>query len=215
MNQHDLYIQTIDSIPSETLREYLAKHPDELSIMQMATVISYFSDSARTARLFRSLAKITQSPDEKALLRSAIKDLKNDGNIGEHTQSLYKKAFPHEGPPFFPFLEPCHFPILFNENDVIQCNGVTYTVKAAPVINDNSDFSDECYLCCPVAFYPECGAAHCQIHVCEAEKNLDIIRVETARSLFGVLSSDITLNEAKEERLRRGSIYDYTRLMII
>lgn len=164
MESNNIYTEVIDSIPSAAMKQYLSKYPIQLSILQMATVVSYFSDNARTVCAFKKLSRLTESPNEKEVLLSAISDIENNGSIGNHTQLIYERLFPHDGAPFFPFLERCYFPVLFSVNDKIMYKGESYIIKTIPVINDSCDFSDECYLC-----YPQNGSGHSHIHVCEAE----------------------------------------------
>ena len=105
------------------------------------------------------------SEDEKSLFNSAIDDIQTTGGLGDATQTVYDTRYPHEGAPFFPFLERCHLPVLFSPHDIIRYKGILYDVAAVPYINKNCDFSDECYLC-----YPLSGGEHQHIHVCEAER---------------------------------------------
>lgn len=156
--------ETIECIPSADMRKYLTDHPMTLSILQKATIISYFADAKTIIRLFRQLARATTSHDEKALLMAAVSDYRRFEGIDDATQIIYEKRFPHTGAPFFPFLEVCNMPLLFSEHDLIKYKGKVYEISYLPTINKNCDFSDECYTC-----YSPDGSEHQHIHVCEAE----------------------------------------------
>ncbi|MBQ7504689.1 MAG: hypothetical protein IJT79_05160 [Ruminococcus sp.] len=166
MNTNDfLYEQVIDCIPSADLRAHLKSNPIELSVLQKATIISYFSDIEQITALFEQLAKHTSSLAEKELLLSAISEIKTVGYIDKKTQAVFESKYPHDMPPFFPFLERCYLPVLFSGNDIIRCRGEVYKVASVPLINDKCDFSDECYLC-----YPLNNNEHHHIHIGEAER---------------------------------------------
>ena len=114
MNTNDfLYEQVIDCIPSADLRAHLKSNPIELSVLQKATIISYFSDIEQITALFEQLAKHTSSLAEKELLLSAISEIKTVGYIDKKTQAVFESKYPHDMPPFFPFLERCYLPVLF------------------------------------------------------------------------------------------------------
>ena len=173
-----LYKETIDCIPSASLRERLMKEPQELSIMQKATIIEYFADNKTTISLFHQLTKGTQSQDEKALLISAVADIEKHGYVDADTQEIYEKKFPHTGAPFFPFLERCFLPQLFKSDDFVKYKGRFYQVQTEPFFSMYTDFSDECYLCFPVD-----SKGHAHIHVGEAEC-LSEEELKTARALL-------------------------------
>lgn len=166
--------ETIECIPSYDLREYLYTHPMRLSVLQKATIISYFANTKTIISLFRQLAKATSSYDEKALLMAAVSDYRRFEGIDDATQIIYEKRFPHTGAPFFPFLEVCNMPLLFSKHDLIKYKGKVYEISYLPTINKNCDFSDECYTC-----YSADGSEHQHIHVCEAER-LSTVEVKVA-----------------------------------
>ena len=118
----------------------------KLSILQKATIIWNYSDSEKCIALFKRLVN-ESSEDEKSLINSAIDDIQTTGGLGDATQTVYDTRYPHEGAPFFPFLERCHLPVLFSPHDIIRYKGILYDVAAVPYINKNCDFSYYCYLC--------------------------------------------------------------------
>ena len=136
MNTNDfLYEQVIDCIPSADLRAHLNATPIELSVLQKATIISYFSDNETITALFEKLAEHTSSLDEKELLLSAVSEIKTVGYIDKKTQAVFESKYPHDMPPFFPFLERCYLPVLFGEHDIIRCRGEVYKVVSVPLMN--------------------------------------------------------------------------------
>ena len=164
-NNDFLYEQVIDCIPSADLRAHLKSNPIELSILQKATIIQNFADNKQTITLFSKLAGHTSSLKEMELLLTAISEIKSIGYPDKATQDVYDRKYPHDAPPYYPFLERCYLPVLFSEHDTICCDGKLYEIAAVPAINNNCDFSDECYLC-----YPLGGGEHQHIHVCKAER---------------------------------------------
>lgn len=173
-----LYKETINCIPSATLRERLMKEPQELTLMQKATIIEYCADNKTKISLFRRLAEGTQSQDERDLLNSAIADIEKYGYVDTNTQEIYEKKFPHEGAPFFPFLERCFLPQLFKSDDFVKYKGRFFQVQTEPFFRLYTDFSDECYLCFPVD-----SQGHAHIHICEAERLSDS-ELEEAKDLL-------------------------------
>lgn len=141
--------------------------------MQKATIIWNYSDNKKCIELFKKLIEAS-SDDEKALLKTAIGEIQTTGAIGQSTQAVYEARYSSEGIPFFPFMERCHLPVLFSNQDIIRYKDILYDIAAVPHSNNNCDFSDECYLC-----YPLCGGEHRHIHFCEAERasNEEIVSV--------------------------------------
>lgn len=147
--------------------------------MQAATVASEcMEDKEALANYFEKLYKETDDAYEEELLRSAIRDLRKNGCIGEKTNALYRKD-PARFFPIFPFLEVCHLPTLFKPGDVIVCeyrDGPLYAcVDGMPYLSTGAcDFSDECYYChdidciCSKQKLEE-GFAHYHIHLCSAD----------------------------------------------
>ena len=156
----------------------------KLTILQKATIIRNYSDNEKCIKLFKELVKMS-SEDEQLLINTAVNDIQTNGAIGKDTQTVYEMQYSHEGAPFFPFLERCHLPVLFSNHDIIRHEGILYDVAAVPHINNNCDFSDECYLC-----YPLNGGEHNHIHVCEAERasNDEIVSIMSKQKAPGIKS---------------------------
>lgn len=175
----------INCIPSKTMREYLTANPIELNVLQEATIIHEYSEKRDYLPLYERLLERAKTESERLLLASYVKDLRHDesgkGYYSDATCEIYKKEFPHEGFPFYPFLEVCNLPILFKKGDVIRWHGrhrkgnILYYVGFVPSLPVNHcDFSDECYLCYPLSYSMKTEEdliySHEHIHLCEAEK---------------------------------------------
>ena len=165
--------EIVDCIPSKDLRDYLTKHPIVLNTMQMATVVSAFCPERKKIKLFQQLAETTKNASERMLLYTAIKEIKETGSTGETTAETYRSLFHHNGSPLFPFLEICNLPVLYHRGDIVVFHKRRYYVADRPLTDENSDFTDECYLCFDLTAKIECKedlfAAHEHIHVCRAE----------------------------------------------
>ncbi|MBO4453400.1 MAG: hypothetical protein J5793_05640 [Clostridia bacterium] len=163
----------IDCIPSKDLKEYLSRHPIEMSVLQQATIVSEYASKKRKIELFQRLSEETATESEKTLLNVAIEEINKSGYTGKETNKAYALLFPHDGTPLFPFLEICDLPVLFGIGDIISYRRRRYYVAERPAITDNSDFSDECYLCYglfkKIDSKEDLFCAHEHIGVCVAE----------------------------------------------
>ena len=114
----------IELIPSKTMREYLAANPIELNVLQEATIVSEYADERDYLPLFESLFERAKTESERLLLASYVDDLRHDesgkGYYSDATFEIYCNEFPHEGFPWYPFLEVCNLPVLFRRGDVIR-----------------------------------------------------------------------------------------------
>ena len=162
----------ISCIPSKALRIYLKSHPVELSILQQATIISAYAPDKAKHEMFRRLIEQSDSEDEKLLLSTELA-------YPEEACEVYRQHFPHEGFPWYPFLEVCNLPVLFRPGDIIRCKSMFCYVGSGPYLSEGMcDFSDECYLCYSLSEtlsrncrnYDELVHVHYHIHVCEADE---------------------------------------------
>lgn len=175
----------IDCIPSKTMREYLTANSVELNILQEATIVSEYATKENRLPLFEGLLERAKTESERLLLASYVDDLQHDasgeGYYSDATFEIYRKEFPHEVFPLYPFLEVCNLPVLFRKGDVIRWNrrhsksNTLYYVGFLPLLLANHcDFSDECYLCYPLSYPMETEEdliySHEHICLCEAEK---------------------------------------------
>ena len=183
-----MYKEVIECIPSRTMREYLTANPVEFSVLQEATIVSAYAEVRDYLPLFEGLLKRAKTEAERLLLASYIEDLRHDesgeGYYSDATFEIYCKEFPHEGFPWYPFLEVCNLPVLFKRGDVIRRHrkhgwhargNELYYVGGVPLlIPGHCDFSDEQYLSyplsSPVKTEEDLGGVHEHINVCEAER---------------------------------------------
>lgn len=189
----------IECIPSSALRDYIRNHNVELSVMQEATIVHEFAKRKKQIALFKMLKDKTESRAEKLLLSTAIMDLKQhpdmEGGYMKDTCEVYCEYFPHEGFPWFPFLEICNLPVLFKSGDVIR-DTRSYELYCVGIGPGNlefgqDDFSDECYLCYPVSWpireQHDLALTHSHINVCEADKpskaSLDMLTRKQKKNL--------------------------------
>ena len=163
----------IDCIPSGDYRAYLREHPIALPVLQQATIVSEFGSKEQQIRLLQQLSEISGDEDEKALLDTAIDEIRKFGNVGEATERVYASLFPHEGFPLFPFLEVCHLPALYQTGDLIRYRGHHCYVANGPKLTEYSDFTDECYYCydlsATIRDRDDLDRAHEHVHICQAE----------------------------------------------
>lgn len=169
----------IACIPSKTMREFLITNPIKMSALQQATIVYNYAKKKNRLLLFRQLLEETNDEAEKLFLSSAIKDVQNGVEYySDETREIYYEKFPHEGFPWYPFLEICGLPALFKEGDVIRWHGkgnTLYYVGGVPLlILGHCDFTDECYLSYSLSHSVENDhdlfLVHEHIHVCEAER---------------------------------------------
>ena len=163
-------------IPSKKLSEFMSEHNITLSVMQKATIISEYADKKEKAKLFRHLLNEIEDEKERALIESAISDLKQYGQIVKATEELYLHMYPSIKFPLFPFLEICRLPVLFNVGDIIEScfePGIPYYVAALPSEDLYGDFTDQSYMCinltAPIKTKEDMFNAHEHLHLCEAE----------------------------------------------
>lgn len=192
----DIKLTIINSILSERLKNFLLNTPPKLSVIQWATTALENMERSKLSEAFQELSKLTHDAYEQKLLLAAVSDLQKDGYIGDQAQAVFDERQKDNPPPYFPFLEICHLPILFQRGDVIvdKRTGDIACVEGIPLLNAYSDFTDECYYChslnCEITDWAlREGNAHLHIHVCDADycesslmtsaqkKNLNIIRV--------------------------------------
>ena len=180
--------EIIEYIPSKTLREYLTANPVEFNVLQEATIVSEYAEVRDYLPLFEGLLKRGKTESERLLLASYVEDLRHDesgnGYYSDATFEIYMKEFPHEGFPWYPFLEVCGLPVLFKRGDVIRWRrkpgwhskgNELYYVGAVPLlIPGHCDFSDEQYLSyplsSPVKTEEDLANVHEHINICEAER---------------------------------------------
>lgn len=172
----NIKLKIANDIPSTKLKQYLIYNSTNLSVMQWATIASENTQRTKLAEVFQKLSKLTHDAYEQKLLLAAVSDLQKDGYIGEHAQAVFDEKRQENLPPYFPFLEICRLPILFQRGDVIvdKCTGDIACVESAPLLNSYSDFTDECYYChsldCKITEHAlRDGNAHLHIHVCDAD----------------------------------------------
>ena len=169
-------IKNYKQLTFEFLKQYLINNPLELSVIQWATIASENMDQSKLSEVFQELSKITHDTYEQKLLLAAVSDLQKDGCDGDQAQEVFDERRKYNLPPYFPFLEVCYLPLLFQRGDVIvdKRTGDIACVESAPLLNAYSDFTDECYYCHSL----ECGIteqvlkdgnAHLHIHVCDAD----------------------------------------------
>lgn len=169
-------LEIIHYVLSEILKQNLLATPPKLSVIQWATIASVNMERSKLSEVFQELSKVPHDVYEQKLLLAAVSDLKKDGYIGEQAQEVFDERQEHNLPPYFPFLEICHLPILFKRGDVIidKRTGAFACVESAPLLNAYSDFTDECYYChsldCEITEQMlKDGSAHLHIHVCNAD----------------------------------------------
>ena len=180
--------EVIECIPSKTMREYLTANPVELNVLQEATIVSEYAEVRDYLPLFEGLIKRAKTEAEMRLLASYIEDLRHDksgeGYYSDATFEIYTKEFPHEGFPWYPFLEVCNLPVLFKRGDVIRrhrkhgwhnrVNELYYVGVVPLLIPGHCDFSDEQYLSYPLSSSVETeedlASIHEHINICEAER---------------------------------------------
>ena len=152
---------------------------------QQATIVYNYAEKKNRLPLFRQLLEETDNEAEKLLLRSAVKDCQEGVEYySDETQKIYDEKFPHEGFPWYPFLEVCNLPVLFKRGDVIRRHrkhgwhgrgNELYYVGGVPLlIPGHCDFSDEQYLSYPLSLpvktEEELVNSHRHIHICDAER---------------------------------------------
>ena len=127
------------------MKQYLINNPLELSAIQWATIASENMERLKLSEVFQELSKITHDAYEQKLLLAAVNDLQKDGYIGDQAQEVFNEGRKDNLPPYFPFLEICHLPILFRCGDVIvdKRTGDKAYVESPPLLNEYSDFTDE------------------------------------------------------------------------
>lgn len=195
--------EIIDCIPSKTMREYLHAHPMTLSVLQLATIVSEYAPKEQKAALFEDLLRTTTLETECLLLKAGIKDIKKYGYPHKQSDKVYDSYFVHAGkPPFYPFLEVCKLPVLFQKGDIIREGSEYFYVANTPTIIDNCDFTDECYLCYSltneIKSEYDLFSAHYHIHVCVAESaSFDELSEEQKR----VKESIVSLLKCRSENL--------------
>ena len=157
----------------------MSANPVEMSVLRQATIVYHYAKKKNRLPLFRQLLEETDNEAEKLFLRSAVKDFQDGLEFySDATFEIYRKEFPHDGFPLYPFLEVCCLPVLFKRGDVIRWHGkgsTLYYVKELPFsIEGQADFSDECYLSYalshPLKTDHDLLMVHEHIHVCEAEQ---------------------------------------------
>ena len=178
-------INVIDCIPSRTLRKYFEANPVEMSALQQATIVFNYAKKKNRLPLFRQLLEETDNEAERLFLSSAVKDSQEGVEYySDETQEIYDEKFPHEGFPWYPFLEVCNLPVLFKRGDVIRRHrkhgwhgrgNELYYVGGVPLlIPGHCDFSDEQYLSYPLSSPVETEedllSIHEHINICEAER---------------------------------------------
>lgn len=172
----DIKPTIINSILSERLKNFLLNTPPKLSVIQWATIASENMELSKLSEVFQELSKVAHDAYEQKLLLAAVSDLQKDGYIGDQAQVVFDEGRKDNLPPYFPFLEVCHLPLLFQHGDIIvdKRTGNIACVESAPLLNAYSDFTDECYYCHSL----ECeiteqalmdGNSHLHIHVCNAD----------------------------------------------
>ena len=192
-------LEVIECIPSSALRDYIRNHHVELSVMQEATIVGEFAKRRKQIALFRMLKDKTESRAEKLLLSTAIMDLRQhpdmESGYMKNTCEVYSEYFPHEGFPWFPFLEFCNLPVLFKSGDVIRDTRF-YELYCVGTVPKNfgigrCDFTDESYTCYPVSWpireQHDLAITHSHINVCEADKpsktSLDMLTRKQQKNL--------------------------------
>jgi len=204
----------INCIPSKTMREYLTANPIDLNVLQEATIVSEYATKENRLPLYERLLERAKTESERLLLASYVKDLRHDesgkGYYSGATCEIYKKEFPHEGFPFYPFLEVCGLPVLFRKGDVIRWHkrhsksNTLYYVGFVPSLPVNHcDFSDECYLCYPL-FYPmkteeDLIYSHEHIHLCEAEKASKAKLTPKQKNIYAIIKKLLHIMKLKKE----------------
>ncbi|MBR0251101.1 MAG: hypothetical protein IJQ77_08455 [Synergistaceae bacterium] len=178
-------INVIDCIPSRTLRKYFEANPVEMSALQQATIVFNYAKKKNRLPLFRQLLEETDNEAERLFLSSAVKDSQEGVEYySDETQEIYDEKFPHEGFPWYPFLEVCNLPVLFKRGDVIRrhrkhgwhnrVNELYYVGGVPLLIPGHCDFSDEQYLSYPLSSSVETeedlASIHEHINICEAER---------------------------------------------
>ena len=179
----DIKLTIISSILSERLKKFLINTPPKLSVIQWATIASENMERSKLSEVFWELSKVTHDAYEQKLLLAAVSDLQKDGYIGNQAQEVFDERQKNNLPPYFPFLEICHLPILFQCGDVIvdKRTGAIACVESVPLLNEYSDFTDECYYChslgCAITEQAlRDGNAYLHIHVCDADAyNINIL----------------------------------------
>ena len=131
------------------MEQYLINNPLELSVIQWATIASENMERLKLSEVFQELSKITHDAYEQKLLLAAVNDLQKDRYIGDQAKEVFDERKKDNLPPYFPFLEICHLPVLFQRGDVIvdkRTRDIAY-VESPPLLNEYSGFTDECYFC--------------------------------------------------------------------
>lgn len=166
--------------------------------------------------MYESLLKRAKTESERLLLASYVEDLRHDesgeGYYSDETQEIYEKEFPHEGPPYYPFLEVCHLPVLFRKGDVIRWHcrwhnrkgHMLYYVGFVPLLSVNHcDFSDECYLCYPLSYSTKTEEdliySHEHIHLCEAERASKAKLTPIQKNIYGRIRALLSIMQLRKE----------------
>jgi len=198
----------IACIPSKTMREFLITNPIKMSALQQATIVYNYAKKKNRLLLFRQLLEETNDEAEKLFLSSAIKDVQNGVEYySDETREIYYEKFPHEGFPWYPFLEICGLPALFKEGDVIRWHGkgnTLYYVGFVPLLSVNHcDFSDECYLCYPLSYSTKTEEdliySHEHIHLCEAERASKAKLTPIQKNIYGRIRALLSIMQLRKE----------------
>ena len=137
----------IECVPNSTIRDYLNKSANTLSVMQLATLVDNFCSDDYVEKM-RFLIKISNDEYERRLLNIAINEYKKYGSIDEKTCKYYRENDSRETKPLCPFQEYIELPQILNDYDLGKCldNRIVVVGKIDKTINFESEFGDLSYL---------------------------------------------------------------------
>ena len=166
----------IAHIPNEIIKDHLKANADNLTIMQLATLIDNFCDEDYIANM-QSLIVLTSNEYEKKLFSYAISDFKKYKSIDEKACDYYDKNDPREVKPLCPFQEFIELPRLLNDYDIglLEDNDIVVVGKINEAMDQNIEFGDLSYLVYHLDYDGELSKEaifkiHDHIHYCEITK---------------------------------------------
>lgn len=147
----ELSHDVVNSFYSQTMREYFFEHPKEFSIGQLASLATQHMDSEKVPHFLRTLSEVSEIPEEKAYLKSAAEEWKNEN--WSKTDDLFRKYQKAVGENSVRaiFCEKCQLPVFAKRGDPVIFKwgkellyGVVFFAPDYKK-HEGFDLSDECY----------------------------------------------------------------------
>ena len=178
-NKDKVLEKIINYIPSKEIRNYLFKIQNELTIMQLATLVENYYKGNMIA-ILEALRDLSDSDYEKQLLTIAMKDYRKYKHFDERTQKYYLENDPRSVKPLCVFTEYIELPKTLNGYDL---GGYYDSGKLKFVVIDkiekqeieNPDFNDLSYMAYDLNFdvlkdKEDLFKIHHHVNYCEIEK---------------------------------------------